>query len=1516
MMRQFLFGTVLACAAIGGAAVIEAQPVPPSVGTPSEGTATEQAPKIAPDLAAEDDRGFVTRFLEEKLSGAGRTVVLEGFHGALSSRATFDKLTIADDQGVWITLNKGAIQWTRSALLLGRVEIAELSAQEILLPRRPVSSEDGTTPEAVEFRLPDLPVAVNIEKISAARVDIGAPVFGEAAVVSADGSMSLSGGEGVTHLKIDRVDGKRGQFTLEGSYSNATKVLDFNLALDEDRGGIVANMLNLPDRPALAATIVGTGPVSDYSADIVLASDGQPRVQGAIKVKEELREGAKGHAFSLDLGGDVSPLVSPQMRDFFGSSAKIVAQGWRGINGAVQVPELSVSTDALKASGVFETAVNGAPERAHLTIALGRAAGAKVVPSPVPILGLSSRLEDGQIELTYDRRQGDGWTLKGELSRLLRDDVNVDKIVLNGAGQVVLAGAQTQSINGSVSIDADGIGAHDPALARAVGRHLGLRTDFDLREGNALQFEQVSITGDDYGLSGDLAVDGLRSALTVSGTLEARYDDVARLSGLAGRPLGGRATAEITGLYTLLSGAFDTEIAISGQDMTVGQPQLDGMLRGTSDILLSARRDEDGFELRDLTIDGRGILGKAQGTLTRDASTLQAEITAPDLSQMERSMSGSAKVTAFVSGPIHARRLTVSGDAQSLRTGIAAIDGAFKGKTALSAIVQQTGDRYDVQTFRLANPQVTLNGQGDFGAGQMQGRMQAAMGDLAVLGQGWRGGFDADVRLAQTPDGHEVVVDGTGHDLAFGPVSKGQATGETTLSLRAREQAGIWQIDAADLKNDQMQATAQGVIGKENADAKAKVMVKTLAPFGRGWSGALNLDAVYANDASGQPRLSVKGKGHDLSFGQQQLGAALRGETVLDVEAVERDGTFVIQTAKVSNPRLNATADGQFGGGRTDLRADLRATDLGFLGRGFGGSVNAKGRVTEKDGARRIVADGVAQSLTLGMAQVDALLRGQTRFDLDVSQRDQAVELHKVHAENPQLRIDASGQMNGNTRQVILDARLNDAGLLDPSLSGAATAKGRLSDLGGRYGVDLTLGGLRTDAKITGTAARDFKTMDLAIAGQTDSALANPFLRTRSLSGPVRFDLRLKGRPAVESLSGQVRLSGARMADPGLGIALSDLSVTTDLGGGRATISGQGAVQGGGRVRAQGFVTLTGARPVDLRINLDNVNIRDPNLYETTASGELRMSGALANGALIAGQINLSETEVRIPSTGLGSAKDIPKIIHTHDRPPVRATRAKAGLAPYPGPDSKAAGMAAPPATPGTKPMRLDILISSPNRVFVRGRGVDAEMGGELRLTGTSRKVVPIGHLGLIRGRVDLLGKRFVLSQGTVEMQGSFVPVIRLVAVTEQNGITTSITIDGEASDPEITFGSSPELPQEEVLSQLIFGRGLDKISPLQAAQLANAVAVLAGRGGEGIIGSLRKQVGLDDLDLATDSEGNVSVRAGKYISEKVYTDVQVGADGKSQLNLNLDITPDLTARGSVDSKGDSSIGLFYEKDY
>ena len=53
-------------------------------------------------LAQQDDRDYLTALLEDNLSTADQQVTITGFKGALSSRATMDKLAISDAEGAWL----------------------------------------------------------------------------------------------------------------------------------------------------------------------------------------------------------------------------------------------------------------------------------------------------------------------------------------------------------------------------------------------------------------------------------------------------------------------------------------------------------------------------------------------------------------------------------------------------------------------------------------------------------------------------------------------------------------------------------------------------------------------------------------------------------------------------------------------------------------------------------------------------------------------------------------------------------------------------------------------------------------------------------------------------------------------------------------------------------------------------------------------------------------------------------------------------------------------------------------------------------------------------------------------------------------------------------------------------------------------------------------------------------------------------------------------------------------------
>ena len=653
----------------------------------------------------------------------------------------------------------------------------------------------------------------------------------------------------------------------------------------------------------------------------------------------------------------------------------------------------------------------------------------------------------------------------------------------------------------------------------------------------------------------------------------------------------------------------------------------------------------------------------------------------------------------------------------------------------------------------------------------------------------------------------------------------------------------------------------------------------------------------------------VQGKitGTDLRSGIAQIDPILAGTSEITLDAKRDETGLTLRNAEVSTRGVDAQASGVLASDKTDITATTTIKDLSLTQTGLRGGIVATARLTGEGARREITVDANANGLATQVAALNKVLAGALKLTLVAEEENGRITLRNAALENGQLSFKAQGTVDQGKHDITIDARLANAALLAPGFPGPVTVSGTIGGTSERYILDLSGDGPGgTQAKVSGALDPAMKALDLAISGSAELALANAFIEPRSVQGPLGFDLTIKGPPAVSSVAGRIVASGARVVAPTLGLILENVDVNTQIANSTAQVQVGARLSTGGTLSLNGPVSLDAPNTADLKIALNNLILRDPELYETTVSGNVGIKGPLTGGAMITGAINLGKTELRIPSTGISSVADIPDIDHQAEPAGVRETRNRAGLIET-GPSAAETASAAFP---------IDLTISAPREIFVRGRGLDAELGGALRITGSTANVIPVGQFSLIRGRLDILGKRFVLDEGQVALQGALSPWIRFVARTTSDDATTTIQLEGEASSPEIGLYSSPELPQEEVLARILFSRDVTSLSALQAAQLASAVASLAGKGGAGIIAKLRESTGLDDLDVSTDDAGNAELTVGKYISEKVYTDVSIASDGTSEINLNLDVTPNVTARGSVGSDGESGIGIFYEKDY
>jgi translocation and assembly module TamB len=230
----------------------------------------------------------------------------------------------------------------------------------------------------------------------------------------------------------------------------------------------------------------------------------------------------------------------------------------------------------------------------------------------------------------------------------------------------------------------------------------------------------------------------------------------------------------------------------------------------------------------------------------------------------------------------------------------------------------------------------------------------------------------------------------------------------------------------------------------------------------------------------------------------------------------------------------------------------------------------------------------------------------------------------------------------------------------------------------------------------------------------------------------------------------------------------------------------------------------------------------------------------------------------------------------------------------------------------------LDLAVDAPEQVFVRGRGLDAEMGGALKITGTADAPIVTGALKMRRGDFDLLSRRLEFDKGTVTFSGGdrIDPVLDFAATTKLPEADVTVTVTGPATKPAIALTSSPALPQDEILARLLFGKASGALSPFEAVQLAQAMAELTGvGGGAGVLDKVRKSLGLDRLDVGA-GEGDSpapSLSAGRYVTRGVFVGAKQGATpGSSAATVEIEVTPNIKVETDVgaDSSGKAGINL------
>ncbi|MDA7419534.1 translocation/assembly module TamB domain-containing protein [Tritonibacter multivorans] len=600
-----------------------------------------------PVLAQDGDGSFLERFLEDSLSSDNQQVRVTGLRGALSSRATIEELAFLDQDGTWLTLKDAVLDWNRTALLRGRFVVNALSAARIDVlrsPGQPAGVQELPSPETKPFSLPELPVSVEIAKLEVGVLTLAKDLIGTAATLTASGNLSLVSGTADVALLVERLDRDVAgpdpdRLDLKAGFSNETEVLTLDLLFAEAPGGLVSAALSLPGKPDLDLALTGSGPLSKFRADLTLDSEGQRRLEGAV-VLAEPQDSPGVRQFDADLTGDIDAFLPQAYHAFFGPGLRAQLRGQQGPD-ALVIDELSLASRALQLNGAL-TLADGVLDTVDLVAAISPPDGAARVVLPVP--GGDTSLAAMTLRLT--KPQGADWQVTAALQELQSGDIFLRSAQIQGDG--ILPDGPERALAGRVRATLRGLDPGDPALAKALGTTLSLSTDIAAggTDAETLSFSDLELDAGGATAQGALSLSGLSEGLKLAANLSVLAPDLSRFDALVGQPVKGALTGDLTGTYTALESGFDLSLSANGQDLGLGNAQLDPLTAGASTLVLSAARDSSGLRIDDFALQTAEITAKASGNLDSKAGQLGVSAQLAQINRLVPQLEGPATVTA------------------------------------------------------------------------------------------------------------------------------------------------------------------------------------------------------------------------------------------------------------------------------------------------------------------------------------------------------------------------------------------------------------------------------------------------------------------------------------------------------------------------------------------------------------------------------------------------------------------------------------------------------------------------------------------------------------------------------------------------------------------------------------------------------------------------------------------------------------------------------------------------------
>lgn len=1388
------------------------------------------------------------------------------------------RFSISDADGEWLDAHGLALKWSLLSLLKGSVRIDRLHIASLAIDRAPAGEKkEQPFPPEIPPQLERLR-SLTVSDLSVEDLAIGQSILGQSAVFGLKAALGDAGSEPgrVVSLHVKRKDaGPDTNADIEMVLDKAPAVLSVNAVFKEEEGGAVGAVLGLSPGP-LHLEVQGDGPLKDWKGTVRGSSGAYGSISAEIGLKA-------GETNVLTLGGRIEPvetILPPRLAPVLGGDNVFsLALNF--------IPSKSITVDKgwMWGKGYhFESSGRIDLESREFNSAWTFSLHALPVSDSSGLAAIRELTARGDLSGTTNRPQGTATVLL----RDIRQDGSMSQEIITGIqlhpphGQDIALSTGVRLLGTTRAVRADG-GVHSE-------NELSWSADLRSSDENNLVFLDIQAENqkNTFKLSGRL------NTVDRSGNLEAsvKVEDFTSLQAFTGMEIPGsfdfEANISATG-FDSISGRFQGQMRRIPSPGDILGPE--STFSGKADLKGSVL-DVSEFHIKSPHLE---FNSRMQADLSDRRMKGDWRLALPNLAPLEQaagiSLSGSIEGTGAFTGAFDALE----------HSAILKGDGlVLSGKKLPPVLVEISASKAPESPegnirLEMRRDNEKLSVSTDFSLRENRLRFSSLHADAP--GAKIRGEAGIDLEGSAI----EGALEGSFTDLG----ALGRIAGERL------EGSGSFRVEATPgEKGPNIKARAgANNLGTRLGNVKKITLSADLKDIFEIPRGSLNLE-LQEYSRSG---LLLKEAGLKLTGDKKGVSFDGAGNGKYSETFDFRAGGELTRTAKASARLRLGSLGGRYGDRPFKLLEPLvlnsSAGKVSFerLSLQYGpgrltgsGSLDAK-RVLLEAGFEKFPVETPSG---LNAPDLTGAAAGRFRLEGDPSRPSASLDLNVTG-----IRSKMTGSKKSSSSSLNIEARLS---------AGSLQLKGELRSVTERpvranleTQLSFSLMPFAFSLPATSPLRGD-------LSGEADLAFLTTFLPVpdHELTGRATAGFTIGGTVQDPELNGTINVNKGTYQNLPYGTVLKDLDIEMAAVGRRLTIERARATDGAkGKFSATGWLQFDGPDNIPMAFDLTMADLALVRRHDATGviDGSIRMSG-WASGMSVSGQLEVKSAELLLQRRQPPAVVEL-EVIEVHGGKPLVDEREQK-------------------TTPPLFNRIMDIRISLPGNVMVRGRGLDSEWRGELRLTGSGGRESFTGNLSTVRGTFDFLGKNFKVTSGAIAFYGAFPPepVLDITAEARARDITARLLLRGPANSLDIKLDSDPPLPSDEILSRVLFNRETNKITPIQALRLAEGLRSLSGRGDAlDFLGRTREFLGLGQLELretgrepglgssrkeAGEDKG-IGLGIGKYLTEDIYVDVEKGVGSDSgKLSVRVEITPQVTLEteaGLDDSKG---IGLHWKRDY